>query len=310
MNILTNITTILYLNEGHIWLASGIISIFYGLTILSLYNYLNKIDYVNEYKLINSNYIIKKKEENKDEKIDLLHEKPIKEITKEDEQKEKERIKFENEKILMKAKYLKNTTITNFLSSMILFISYSFGFSYGLINLFYTAYFDILYNNPTFLNHQDNLDRIIVMFIAQGFIWDIVAGMDFYPNLMRSRLLKNLVYTISTIYAYSKNNIKFMTLAYLSEFPDLLILAYIMCGIHIEDNKQKMIFSFYHFFFKIIIPIFSLYYIYANKLNLVLELQFVMAMKIWFEVCQFTIFMVDKYILNNDIKNDKQEKIE
>jgi hypothetical protein len=314
-DIIKNLTSIFFtINtvDWKIWIASGLTSIFYGMTIIILHYYLNKIDYVQEYNIINSIYKINnkndKKEELEKENIDLLHQKPKKELKEEDELKEKERIQFENEKIQLKAKHLKNVTIVNFLSSMVLFISYSFGFVYGLINLIYTVYFDIFYDNPTFLNNQDDLDKIILMFIVQGFIWDIVAGMDFYPNLMKSRLLKNIGYTIATIYGFSKNNIKFISIAYLSEFPEIIIYANIMCGIHIKNKFEKMFFSFYYVFFKIIVPIFSLFYININKLNLEIELQVVMALKIWFEICLFTIFIVDKFILKtSDIKKEKIE---
>ncbi len=317
MELLTNLKSVfntINTVDWKIWLASGITSTFYGMTIIVLHHYLSKIDFVEEYKIINSLNNIEKNKKNKifEEKKEPnekdFDEKPLKERTEEDELKEKERIKFENEKIQLKAKHLRDTTIVNFLSSMILFISYSFGFSYGFINLIYTAYFDIFYDNPTFLNNQDIFDKIILMFIVQGFIWDIVAGMDFYPDLMKKRLLKNISYTLATLYGFSKNNIKFVSLAYLSEFTEIFVFGCKMCGIHIEKKMEKIFFSFYHFFFKIILPIFCLFYINVNKLNLVMELQFVIAMKIWFEICQFTIFMIDKFILKND--NKKSEKIE
>ncbi len=304
---LTNIV----LTDWRIWLASGITSTFYGFSIIFIFRYLNTIDYVNEYKIKNLMNISEKKNESiKEEDSDFLHlpmKTDKKTVDEEDIKKEKERIKFENEKIQLKANYIKKTTIVNFISSMILFTSYMFGFAYGLINLFCTSYFDIIYNNNTFLEHQDIYDKIIVMFIIQGFVWDIVAGFDFYPQLMQKRLFKNLLYTASTIYAMMKNNIKFMSLAYICEFTDIIVFGLTMCDIHIEKKRDRFIFYVYHFFFKIVFPIVCMIYINVNKLNLVFELQSLMLIKIWYEICLFTIFITDKYFVKNKeiIQNEK-----
>lgn len=286
--------------DWRIWLASGITSTFYGLNIIFIFRYLNSIDYVNEYKI---------KTTQNEEDSDFLH-LPIKtdkKLVDEEEIKKEERIKFKNEKIKLKANYIKKTTIVNFISSMILFTSYMFGFAYGLINLFYTSYFDIIYHNNTFLENQDIYDKIIVMFIIQGFVWDIIAGFDFYPQLMHKRLFKNILYTVSTIYAMMKNNIKFMSLAYICEFTDVIVFGLTLCDIHIENKRDRLIFYVYHFFFKIVFPIVCMIYINVNKLNLVFELQSLMLIKIWYEICLFTIFITDKYFIKNKeiIQNEK-----
>ncbi len=323
----TWMTNILH-TDLRVWGASALISTFYGMSIIVLNHYLNKIDYVKEFK--NNNFIKKNVSEKEESKNEIEKEKNIEKrnVKKKDDDPDdklhlplketeintfsdtnsdlKNKNDFNNlmddEKIRMKSYHLKKITVANFMSSAVLFSSHSIGFTYGLINLFYATYFDFKYNNLTFLNHEDFMDKFIVLFVIQGYVWDIVAGFDFYPEIMKTRIVKNLCYLLGSIIAIHKQNLKYLSLIWITELPEIFKFACVLNGIRIEKQRDIIIYGVYYFFMKIIFPSLLLFYIYSNNLNLAIELQFMAALKIWYEVCLFSFWSVDKIFVNKDKK--------
>jgi len=142
---------------------------------------------------------------------------------------------------------------------------------------------------------------------AQACVWDSIMGLEYYPEIVKYRLVKYMIYIGSGMYSLFTGDLKLVILVWMSEYPDLLKEHTRYMGFRIEKIDQ-MIYQILYVAFKIVFPITMLFHYYFNEQDFSRTLLSIYFLCVWFDFVQFTVWIVES-IFMKDSKKEKSVEI-
>jgi hypothetical protein len=151
-----------------------------------------------------------------------------------------------------------------------------------------------------------NVEIAMLYACAQACVWDTIMGFEYYPDVVKYRLLKYVIYMGTAIYSLFTNDSKLVTLVWISEYPDLLKEHTRYMGFRIEKMDQ-MIYQMVYVSFKILFPMMMLYHFYVNEQHFSRTLLSIYFLCVWFDVVQFTVWIVESIFMKD---SEKEKSVE
>jgi len=142
---------------------------------------------------------------------------------------------------------------------------------------------------------------------SQAIVWDTIMGMEYYPEILKYRILKYVIYMGTAIYSLFTNDSKLVIFVWLGEYPDLLKEHTRYMGFRIEKIDQT-IYQMVYVAFKILFPMVMLYHYYIHEPQLSQTLLSIYFLCTWFDVVQLTVWMFESTFMKN-IEKEKTEEV-
>ncbi len=189
---------------------------------------------------------------------------------------------------------------TNRSKSSILYWSNGY-FLYGIqfcisvfqwINILYQIYYKKEWKIEKKVEYMDLFYTYIFVY---GILLDVFIGLDYYPNQLYERKHQHIIQAVLGIVSLMKKDIKFYTLNWISNYPDLLKNMNLYYFIK-NDKIDLRIYQVSVILFKLIYPFILMKIYYPNVST---EFFVLYTISVWYEVCKFIVWCIDNLIIQN-----------
>ncbi len=151
-----------------------------------------------------------------------------------------------------------------------------------------------------------NVEIAMLYACAQACVWDSIMGLEYYPEIVKYRFMKYIIYMGTAIYSLFTNDSKLVTLVWMGEYPDLLKEHTRYMGFRIEKIDQT-IYQMVYVSFKILFPMMMLYHYYYNEQNFSRTLLSIYFLCAWYDFVQFTVWIGESLFMKD---SEKEKSVE
>jgi hypothetical protein len=151
-----------------------------------------------------------------------------------------------------------------------------------------------------------NVNVVLFSVFVQFLVMDTMIGQDYYPNTLKNRLTKNIIQFIIMMAAFTTHQMKWLGFFWLSEYSEVMRYLSLISGCPCDKN-DILIYRITHICFQVVYPTFLLTQIYLREYPISDYLWGSLVVSQWFELCQFTFWMIDQMRsvpLKKDVKNE------
>lgn len=151
-----------------------------------------------------------------------------------------------------------------------------------------------------------NINIVVFSVFVQFLVMDTLIGKDYYPNTLKNRWTKNMIQFIVMMTAFTTHQMKWLGFFWLSEYSEVMRYLSLISGSPCDKN-DILIYRITHICFQIVYPTFLLVQIYIREYPISHYLWGSLVLSQWFELCQFTFWMIDHTRvgpLKKEVKNE------
>ncbi len=161
-------------------------------------------------------------------------------------------------------------------------------------------------NKNEIVFEDKDVNIVIYSVFVQFLVMDTLIGQDYYPKTLRNRWIKNLSQFVLMTVAFANHQVKWLGFFWLSEYSEVMRYLTLISGIP-SSKTDILIYRMTHISFQVIYPSFLIWQIYMRHYPIANYLWGTILLCHWFEMCQFSFWMIDQIYPISQKKEVKKE---